>query len=253
MRQKSLSFSITPPALSHEKPLKLKRRKATLDDGCSSELVNGAQFDGALEIPIIPRPKNTIIPQKLLNFSERNLTKASHIETLITYEHDINLSELLINPSELINDLIRFKGGITSPDCSLYWDMPLAAQIINTYRNRAIGYYLQKHGIYVIPNVRWGDERTYTTSILPDKLAFLGVEKHSIVSIGSYGCIQNPDKRYHFKAGLNAMLETLEPEIVIVYGPMPEMVFAEFKAYTNFIHFDNLTKEAHRQEGSSDE
>lgn len=253
MTQRKLSFSSAAFRVTHEKTSKSKRRRATLDDGCSAELVKGAQFDGELEIPIIPRPMEFIIPKKLLNFSERNQSKASYIETLITYEHDINLSELLIRPDELVSDLKRFKGGMTSPDCSLYWDMPLAAQIINTYRNRAIGYYLQKNGIYVIPNVRWGDQRTYTTNVLPDKLAFLGVEKHSIVSIGSYGCIQNAEKRYHFKAGLTAMLETLEPEIVIVYGPMPDIVFAEFKGYTKFIHFENLTKVAHRREEPSDE
>ena len=58
--------------------------------------------------------------------------------------------------------------------------MPLAIQITNIYRNRAIGYCFQKHGVYVIPCVRWGDERTYTTKFLPEEIAFLGVEKHSI-------------------------------------------------------------------------
>ena len=53
--------------------------------------------------------------------------------------------------------------------------------------NRAVGCYLQSHGVYVIPNVRWGDERSYTTVELPEKFAFLGVPKNSIVSIGTYG------------------------------------------------------------------
>ncbi|MBQ8094277.1 MAG: DUF4417 domain-containing protein [Clostridia bacterium] len=48
--------------------------------------------------------------------------------------------------------------------------------------NRAIGHHLQQNGLYVVPNIRWGDERSYTTSVLPEKVAFLGVEKHCIVS-----------------------------------------------------------------------
>ena len=253
MKRQSSVFAISQTSISDSNNLRRKRQRATLDDGCSSELVKGAKFDGELEIPIISRPKEIIIPQKMLNFSERNRSKADFTETLITYEYDINLSDLLIKPAELIDDLKRFKGGIVSPDCSLYWDMPLSAQIINTYRNRAIGYYLQKNGIYVIPNIRWGDERTYTTNVLPDKLAFLGVEMHSIVSIGSYGCVQNAKKRYHFQAGLKNMLESLEPSTVIVYGPMPDEVFAEFIGCTQFVHFDNVTKEAHRREDSGDE
>ncbi|MBR6228616.1 MAG: DUF4417 domain-containing protein, partial [Eubacterium sp.] len=44
-------------------------------------------------------------------------------------------------------------------------------------KSRAIGYFFQKNRVYVIPCVRWGDERTYTTRVLPEKVAFLGVEK----------------------------------------------------------------------------
>ena len=35
-------------------------------------------------------------------------------------------------------------------------------------------HYMQRQGLYVIPNVRWGDERTYTCEYLPEPLAFLG-------------------------------------------------------------------------------
>ena len=58
-------------------------------------------------------------------------------------------------------------------------------EIANTYMNRAIGQYLQQQGIYVIPNVRWCDERSYTTCELIEKFAFFGLQKHSIVSIGT--------------------------------------------------------------------
>ena len=94
--------------------------------------------------------------------------------------------------------------------------------LTNIYRSRAIGYCFQKNGVYVIPNVRWGDERTYTTKFLPEKVAFLGIEKHSIVSIGSYGQLKNKVNRYYFKEGFDAMMETLEPEVVLVYSKLPE-------------------------------
>ena len=121
--------------------------------------------------------------------------------------------------------------------------MPLVLQIANTYMSRAIGHYLQQQGIYVIPNVRWGDERSYTTCELPEKFAFLGLPKHSIVSIGTYGCIQSKINKYYFKEGLRAMLEELEPEVVIVYGSMPDSIFSEFKCKTKFIQYNDwITK-----------
>ena len=136
-----------------------------------------------------------------------------------------------------------------SPDCSLYRDAPLAVQITNVYRNRAIGSYYQRKGSYVIPQIRWGNEDTYTTKVLPEKVAFLGAEKHSIVSIGTYGCIQHADDKKHFKAGLEAMLETLEPEVVLVYGSMPDSVFKDYLHLTKFVQYDNWTKRRH---GGSD-
>ena len=126
--------------------------------------------------------------------------------------------------------------------------MPLAAQIVNVYRNHAVGYYMQSKGIYTIPNVRWGDERSYTTDYLPEPLAFLGVEKHSIVSIGSYGVVKTSDEKRHFRAGLEAMLSWLEPEVVLVYGSTPDEVFGEFLDRSEFVRYPDWTSHVRRGE-----
>ena len=105
--------------------------------------------------------------------------------------------------------------------------------------NRSVGRYLQSQGIYVIPNVRWSDERTYTTNELPEKVAFVGLPKRSVVSIGSYGLMKNKANREHFKKGLEQMLIELDPEIVIVYGSMPESVFGEYVNQTKFVRFQD--------------
>ena len=103
--------------------------------------------------------------------------------------------------------------------------------------NRAVGCYLQSQGLYVIPNVRWGDERSYTTVELPEKFAFLGVPKNSIVSIGTYGCIKSRENKQYFVEGLSAMLDELSPEVVLVYGGMPESIFGQFKGKTKFVNY----------------
>lgn len=221
----------------------MKKRKAIIDDGCNPELVAGARFDGIFEIPIIEKPKKIIIPDAIVPFSERN--KVTDFNIAIGYnEMDINFAEVLINPESYIEDFRRFKVMI-SPDCSLYRNAPLSVQITNVYRNRAIGSYYQRKGVYVVPQIRWGNEKTYTTTVLPEKVAFLGVEKHSIVSIGTYGCIQSKEDKMHFKAGLEAMLESLEPEVVLVYGPMTTSVFSDYLHLTKFVQFDNWMKGRH--------
>ena len=214
------------------------RNAASLTDGCNPELVKGAEFDGIFEIPVIKKPKKILIPDKLVPFSK--MAKADKKTFAICeYENDSEFKDLLVNPDEYIDILKQYQGFI-SPDCSVYRDMPLAAQITNIYRNRAIGYCFQKHGVYVIPCVRWGDERTYTTKCLPEKIAFLGVEKNSIVSVGTYGQLKDRVNRYYYEAGLDSMMKTLEPQVVLVYSKMPETIKNSYPD-TKFVEYEDWT------------
>ena len=218
------------------------RKKANIDDGMNPELVYGADFDGYYGIPIIKKPEQIIIPSRIVPFTK--LAKAEMFEDAIAnYEMDQHFSDILKNPVEYV-DLLR-EHIFISVDCSLYRNAPYAAQVTNVYRSRAIGSYYQRQGVYVIPQVRWGNSLTYTTKIFPERVAFLGVEKHSIIAIGSYGCSQTRDDKYHLKAGLEAMLETLEPVVVLVYGSMPKKVFDDYKTTTQFVHYPDWTTNVH--------
>lgn len=115
--------------------------------------------------------------------------------------------------------------------------MPLCLQFANAYLNRGIGRFFQSQGLYVIPNVRWGDERSYTTIEMKEKFAFLGVPKHSIVSVGTYGCVKSGEDQRYFREGLIAMLDELEPKVVLVYGAMPKQVFAGLESRTRFVNY----------------
>lgn len=161
------------------------------------------------------------------------------------YEHDLKFRDLLTGVDYYLEELKKFSA-IVSPDCSLYRDMPLVLQMVNVYLSRQVGHYLQEHGCYVIPNVRWGDERSYTRIISDEPpFAFLGIPKHSIVSIGTYGCCKSKIDKTHFKEGLRSMLEELVPEVVLVYGAMPPSVFDEFKSLTRFVHYPDWTSAKH--------
>ena len=207
----------------------------TFDEGFDIELVKNALFDGELEIPIINPPEKIIVPSAMIPFSRRNSSK-DFSECLVFYEHDKYFAEIVRNPSKLKEDILRFKF-MTTPDNSLYRDAPLTAQIANVYRNRAIGHFFQELGAYVITNIRWGDERSYTTEILPEKFAFLGAPKNSIVSIGTYGCVKDKNNACYFRAGLEAMLEELTPQVVLVYGSMPKKIFDGIKHKTEFVNY----------------
>ncbi len=215
---------------ANEKPLNPMKNigvknPAIITDGCNPELVKGAVFDGFFQIPVIKAPEQIIVPKALCPFSMRDKVVENQFG-LCFYENDIEFADIIRNPDDYVRKLKKFQV-VISPDASVFWDAPFAAQVINKYRNHAIAYYLQKKGVYIIPNVRWGDERTYTTEVFPEPLAFKGFEKHSIVSIGSYGLVKTSEEKKHFKAGLEAMLQYLEPEVVLVYGSMPKDVFSD--------------------------
>ena len=209
--------------------------KKLIDDGFRADLVETAFFDGNLEIPVIKKPDKIIIPDGMVPFSKRKADK-EHKNFVCFYEHDLMFRDCLTATDKYLDELSKYPG-IISPDCSLYIDMPLCLQIVNVYMNRAVGHYLQSKGLYVIPNIRWGDERTYTTIELPEKIAFLGAPKHSILSVGTYGCVKSKEAKFYFREGLVAMLDELEPEVVLVYGSMPRQIFEGLKNRARFVNY----------------
>ena len=74
----------------------------------------------------------------------------------------------------------------------------------------------------------------------------LGVEKHSIVSVGSYGQLKDRVNRYFFEAGLDAMMETLEPEVVLVYSQMPDDIEEKYPE-TRFIEYPDWTSTVRKE------
>ncbi|MGL4483980.1 MAG: DUF4417 domain-containing protein, partial [Anaerovoracaceae bacterium] len=155
------------------------------------------------------------------------------------YEPDSKFERLWKRPRTYINKLKRFDGVIT-PDFSLYREMPLCMQVWNTYRNRALGYWLSKNEIPIIPNVRWGDERTYD-------FCFDGVNKNSIVAIGTHGCIKRKEDKYYFQLGLLEMLKRLSPHSIIVFGAMPSTIFDKVELDNiKLINFESECSSAHK-------
>ena len=109
--------------------------------------------------------------------------------------------------------------------------------------NRAVGFYLQRQGIPVIPNIRWSDESSF-------EYCFLGVHPGSIVSVSTHGCIQDKKQKLMFKIGLEAMLEALSPSAVLVHGYMPEEVFGEYIGQVDFHRYASEFERTHRKEGA---
>lgn len=208
--------------------------KTVIDDGFAPYLVMDAEFDGKWEIPIIKNdliqfPKDIVPLDKIKKISEEDRKKVF----VHFYMHDVAFRRILSDVNKYIDQLKEY-GGVISPDFSVYIDMPLCLQMSNLYLNRAVGRYMQSRGIKAVPNVRWGDERTF-------EFAFLGIEKASIYAISTVGCIRSMEEKDRFKKGLKEMIKRLKPKKIIVNGTMPNYVFKDFYEEVEFINFESWT------------
>lgn len=220
------------------------RCKINMDDGFNPEFVETALFDGVLEIPCIESQDLPVIPHHIIPINSLNASQ-DHSELVVPFVYDTDFGDVVRHPENYI-ELLSPYPAVTSLDNSIYVDSPLAVQIANVYRSRAIGHFFQRKGLTVIPNVRWGDERSYTTAILPEPFAFLGLPKHGIYCVGTYGACQSREERYHLRNGLIAMIDYLSPEIILVYGAMPHDVFDGLSSMVLFIQYPDWTSSRKR-------
>ena len=114
-------------------------------------------------------------------------------------------------------------------------------QMWNTYRGRAVACWLQNNGVEVIPNVRFGDERTFS-------FCFDGIEENKTVAVGTHGCIKRKEDKIFFKIGLARMVQRLSPKTIIVYGSAPDSIFKHYKDIgINIIDFESEFSKSRKQ------
>ena len=190
-------------------------RKNKRLDVFNAGLVKGAMFSNRHEFPMLRKTDSK--PLRAIPFNAAKRSR-KHDQWLHFYIYDYFFESVWNMPKRYLPLFKKFQGAIT-PDYSLYRNLPLAMQIWNTYRNRAVGYWLQANGVDIVTNVRWGDERTYG-------FAFEGLEKGGTYAVCSNGCIQGKTDRHYFVKGLEKMVEALEPETIVNYSYYSKDIFS---------------------------
>ena len=218
-------------------------KRSILDDGFQAYLTKDATLVGDAGIPLLMDLKNTQIPNGMIPFGKAR-TCSNHRQYVHFYSHDKTFSAVLTSTTKYL-DLLKQYDGVISPDCSILVNQARCLQQTNTYMNRAVGFYLQKQGIPVIPNVRWGDETTFD-------FCFLGIPQNSIVCISTHGCLRTKRLREIFKAGLPVMLDVLNPTTVLVHGFMPDDVFGDYLDRSRFVRYASEFEQTHSEGGDED-
>ena len=202
-------------------------------------LVENAEFDGYIELPVIKTSDK--LPKKVVTFSKAMTKSWTDFDCwVVFYEHDKEFERLWNNPKQYLDKLKKFKG-VISPDFSLYRNMPLVMQMWNTYRGRALAVWLQNNDVEIIPNVRFGDERTFS-------FCFEGIEENKTVAVGTHGCIKRKEDKIFFNIGLAQMVQRLSPKTIIVYGSAPDNIFKPYKDMgINIIAFESEFSKSRKQ------
>lgn len=182
--------------------------------------LNGAELSGKYEIPAVHGTSK--IPESLVLFTDCKKESEPKNKAVHFYQLDENFVGCLSSKAKFTKKLetLRKYQSVILPDFSVYRDMPLAQQIFQVYKSRLAGNYLMQNGISIIPNVRWGDERTY-------EFAFEGIDKWGVVAVGVLGGYKNKENTYYFEKGFYRLLEVLEPETILCYGNLSEGLKAE--------------------------
>lgn len=197
---------------------RLNKCRKGCKDVFNAFLVEESNYAGVFEIPVI-KP-NYDIPRKLISFSKCKSSKACDMWVHF-YEDDYLFERIWRNPKKYLPILKKYDGVIL-PDFSIYRDMPLVMQLWNIYRSRAIGIWLQENGIKVIPNIRYGDKRTY-------KCSTDGIPHKSVIAVGTHGTLKDKDDRCYFVNGLDWVVKRIRPVAIVVYGNAPNYIFDKYK------------------------
>ena len=108
--------------------------------------------------------------------------------------------------------------------------MPRPAQLWNVYRSRWCGAYWQSQGVEVIPTACWATPDTFD-------FCFDGIPFGSTVAISSMGIRSSKEDRALFRAGMQALLERTQPQLLLAYGRLrfcDDMDLPEVKEYPTF-------------------
>lgn len=151
------------------------------------------------------------IPDSLMGFNYMLSDKGQSVDkTIHFYLDDYQFERLWNKPDTYISMLKPYRSCLT-PDFSLYRDYPLAMQIYNCFRSRAIGYMMEQEGIKVIPTLQWCDFPSFDW-------VFDGLPQHKVYSCSTVGVERDKTALLIWKLGIKEALKRVKPSHLVIYG-----------------------------------
>lgn len=182
----------------------------------NQENLNRRVFEGVgkFDIPEIKPLEISEIDCDFIGFNYASSCKERADKGVHFFLDDYQFLRLWNDFSKYEKMLAQFKYLLT-PDFSMYADYPVALQIYNHYRKHWIGAYMQELGMNVIPTISWSTPDSY-------EWCFDGEPVGGAVAVSSIGCMKQKGAKEGFVSGYRAMMERLQPSLIIFQGAIPE-------------------------------
>lgn len=196
-----------------------------------------AKTAGPAQIPVLQPPTYDKLPAQVLAFDKRGAdgTGGSLLHFCV---QDPRLRHPALAPQRFVSTFAA-AWGVLTPDFTITDQMPPWQRQMSVWWNRAIGVYFQRHGLRVVPHLRWRNRQDYD-------YCFVGIQPGSTVAVSNYGSRRDPRLAWDFQQGLYAMVERLAPDRVLVYGSTQQRAFRDLAGRTEFIAYPTDVARAHR-------
>lgn len=189
-------------------------------------------FTEIFNMPIV-QPYNGPIPDDIKAFNRIRSSKGT-ASVAHFYTADVFFESVWNSPERYLPMLMRLPA-VISTDFSLYSDMLLPEIAWNTFRNKLLAAWWQKHGVNVIPNVSWGKENSLD-------ICLDGYPRNSIIAINSTGLHNNLQAKRLWMRGYETVLDRLSPTHILRYGARQD---GEMESISTFYRNDNYNSSCH--------
>lgn len=167
---------------------------------------------GAYDIPIIaPTSEQDVTEWIPFNDLSKPFKATQGVHMFVD---DYRMKRLWAQPDRYLA-ILELAGCVASPDFSIYQDTPEALNIYCHYMKHWLAAYWQRFGIKVIPTICWGNKKTF-------RWCFDGEPTNAPVIVSSVGTQKNAESAKAFLTGYDAMMEKLNPSLILLYGKKPK-------------------------------
>ena len=187
---------------------------------------------GDFDIPFVPAYHGDLPDgDKWIRFNQINQCKDPENTGVHFWLDDYIFERIWTYPQRYMEALKKFKC-VAQPDFSMFRDFPKVLNMYNLFRNNWLANYWIDNGISVIPTPGWCDFESHEWSLETH-------EKGGIVAVSTVGFLFDDKDYEHFISGYNAMLQTLEPDLIVMHGTIPD------DCGGNIIHIPSHTEKMH--------